>query len=237
MNNKLSNSKRRSDKDNKGRKLYKGESQREDGRYEYRYTDSNGNRKSLYSWKLNAGDPIPQGKKKGLSLRELELQIEKDTHDGIVSTYITVDGLWEKFLNTKKNLKDSTRNGYIYSYNKYIKPEFGAVRVSEVKYSNILCFYNYLVHDIGMGINTIEIIQNILHPMFNMAVKDNCIRTNPTAGVMKELKRTNNFEKKKRHALVASLTVAKIRTDNLKNVQIYMLAIRCFCVIIVKKTG
>ena len=192
---------RRSDKDAKGRKLYSGESQRVDGRYEYRYTDANGKRKSIYSWKLNANDPTPQGKKKGPSLRELELQIERDKYDGITTPNITVDDLWNKFISTKKDLKDSTRNGYIYNYNKYIKPQFGNTTISSVQYSNILCFYNYLIHDVGLDIRTVEIVQNILHPMFRMAVKDNSIRSNPTDDAMKELKKNNKGTYKKVHAL------------------------------------
>ena len=201
MNKTINKVTRRSDKDTKGRKLYKGESQREDGRYEFRYTDANGKRQSVYSWKLNANDPTPQGKKKGLSLRELELQIEKDKYDGISNPNITVDDLWKKFIFAKKDLKDSTRNGYIYNYNKYIKPQFGNARISSVKYSDILCFYNYLIHDVGLDIRTVEIIQNILHPMFKIAVKDNSIRTNPTDEVMQELKKNNKSDDKKIHAL------------------------------------
>lgn len=36
-------------KDNKGRVLRTGESQRKDGLYEYRYTDANKKRRSIYS--------------------------------------------------------------------------------------------------------------------------------------------------------------------------------------------
>ncbi len=192
---------RRSDKDIKGRKLTKGESQRADGRYEYRYTDSNGVRHSVYSWKLYPTDPAPKGKKKGLSLKELENQIMKDKIDGITATNITVDDLWYKFLISKSKLRDSTRNGYIYTYNKYIKPKFGNVKITDVKYSNILSFYNYLLVEVGMEVTTIQIVQNILHPMFNIAVKDQIIRLNPTTDAMKELKKACNYEKKKIHAL------------------------------------
>ena len=201
MNKTINNVTRRSDKDTKGRKLQKGESQREDGRYEYRYTDANGKRKSVYSWKLTPTDPIPQGKKRGPSLRELKLQIEADRRDGISDANMTVNDLWKKFITSKRKLKDSTRNGYIYNYNKYIKPEFGNIRISEVKYSDILCFYNYLIHDVGLTVRTVEIIQNIIHPMFNLAVKDHAIRDNPSQDVMKELKENNDGDNKKVHTL------------------------------------
>ncbi len=38
--------------DNKGRKLQKGETQRKDGRYMYKYMDSTGKTKYIYSWRL-----------------------------------------------------------------------------------------------------------------------------------------------------------------------------------------
>ena len=39
-------------KDNKGRTLRNGETQQPDGRYKFRYTDENGERRTVYSWKL-----------------------------------------------------------------------------------------------------------------------------------------------------------------------------------------
>lgn len=39
-------------RDNKKRLLWEGEVQEQNGRYKYRYTDSNGKRKSVYSWRL-----------------------------------------------------------------------------------------------------------------------------------------------------------------------------------------
>lgn len=57
-------------KDSKGRVLKKGESERKDGRYQYRYNDAFGTRKTVYANGLN-------------ELRDLEKQIEKDIGDGI----------------------------------------------------------------------------------------------------------------------------------------------------------
>lgn len=64
-------------RDNKGRVLRSGESQRSDGKYEYKYADSNGERHSVYSWKLVATDKVPEGKQGGTSLRDMEKQIQK----------------------------------------------------------------------------------------------------------------------------------------------------------------
>ena len=40
-------------RDKKGRKLKDGESQRKDGRYQFRYTDISGERRYLYDWDLD----------------------------------------------------------------------------------------------------------------------------------------------------------------------------------------
>ena len=56
----MSNAKRR---DNKGRVLPMGENQLDDGRYVYRYTNPYGQRKTVYSWRLTASDPMPAGRR------------------------------------------------------------------------------------------------------------------------------------------------------------------------------
>ncbi len=47
-------------RDNKGRILRTGESQRKDGRYAYKYTDSTGKPQFVYAWKLVATDKTPR---------------------------------------------------------------------------------------------------------------------------------------------------------------------------------
>ena len=70
-------------KDSRGRKLLTNENQMKDGRYRYRYIDKNGQRKSVYSWKLVPSDKIPKGKKNDISLREKEKDINRNLEDGI----------------------------------------------------------------------------------------------------------------------------------------------------------
>lgn len=50
-------------RDSKNRKLLKGEYQKKDGRYMFRYTDINGKVRFIYSWTLTQTDRAPQGKK------------------------------------------------------------------------------------------------------------------------------------------------------------------------------
>ena len=69
-------------KDDKGRVLYTGESQR-NGRYVYKYKDYSGKMCYVYSNRLKPTDKTPPGKKPDLSLREKIEKIQKDKLDGI----------------------------------------------------------------------------------------------------------------------------------------------------------
>ena len=57
-------------RDHKNRILNRGESQRKDGRYTYKYIDAFGKTKYVYAWKLLPTDKAPAGKRKDLSLRD-----------------------------------------------------------------------------------------------------------------------------------------------------------------------
>lgn len=50
-------------------------------------------------------------------------------------------------------------------------------------------------------IRYMEIINTILHPVFTSAVRDGYIRSNPSDGVMADIKKSHTWEKPKRHVL------------------------------------
>jgi len=191
-------------RDNKGRILKQGERQREDGRYEYRYIDVKGATRSVYSWKLVETDKVPNGKKSTTSLRELERQLTRDVEDGI-NTYeannTSLNDFFDDYIETKYELKQSTRTNYKYMYKKYVYNKIGLRDIASLKYSDIKKFYIYLIKELGFKPNSMEIIHTILHPVFTIAVRDGLIRINPTDGVMTEIKRSHDWEKSKRHAL------------------------------------
>ncbi len=190
-------------RDSKNRILQNGESQRKDGKYEFKYVDVNGTRRSAYSWKLVATDKVPEGKRCELSLREMEKQIRRDLEDGIsthTANSITLNGLFDTYMSTKE-LKQSTRTNYMYMYKNYVSNVIGKKRIGSIKYSDIKKFYNSLIFEKKFKPNSMEIINTILHPVFTMAVRDGYIRTNPSDGVMAEMKKSHNWEKPKRHAL------------------------------------
>ena len=71
-------------RDSKNRILRNGESQRQDGRYAFKYIDATGKQQFVYSWKLEKTDKTSQGKWDDISLREKEKLILKDLDDEIV---------------------------------------------------------------------------------------------------------------------------------------------------------
>ena len=191
-------------RDSKNRILQNGESQRKDGKYEFKYVDVNGKRRSVYSWKLRESDSVPEGKRCELSLREMEKQIRRDLEDGIsthTANSITLNELFDTYMSTKE-LKQSTRTNYMYMYKNYVSNVIGKRRIGSIKYSDIKKFYNSLILEKKFKPNSMEIINTILHPVFTMAVRDGYIRTNPSDGVMAEIKKSHNWEKPKRHALI-----------------------------------
>ena len=188
-------------KDNKGRILREGEIQKADGRYEYRYYDAKGTRRSLYSWKLTEADTIPAGKRDCISLRELEKSATKDVLDGLVATRDTLNDRFEIYISDKPELRGSTRASYRYLYGKYIHDSIGNLRLSELTYSILKRLFNGFLYEQGLKPRTVLAIYNVLHPVFDVAVRDNYIRKNPMDGVIQELKKSDLWVTEKKHAL------------------------------------
>ena len=183
-------------KDNKGRILREGEIQKADGRYEFRYNDVAGKRRSLYSWKLTSSDTLPDGKRPCEDLRSLEKAILRDVQDGLkTQTRMTVDRLFEIYISGKTKLRGSTRANYRYMYGKYIHPELGSIQVESLKYSTLKSFFERL----DLSPNSVRAVYSILHPILELAVRDNYIRKNPMDGLLKEL----DLGYSKRHGLTA----------------------------------
>jgi integrase len=200
--------------DSKGRVLKDNELQRKDGSYMYRYRDENGDLKTEYSWKLVPTDKIPKGKRDGLSLREKEDLIHKDMVFGIDSSAkkkITLNQEFDKYMESKTELKDSTRTNYKYMYDNYVRDTIGKRKIADIKFSDVKAFYNSLIKEKGFKPNSMEIIHTILHPTFTLAVRDDVIIKNPTEGAMAEIKRSHNWEKPKRHALTEEQQTAFIK--------------------------
>lgn len=191
-------------KDNKGRILRNGEVQRSDGKYMFRYTDNYGKRHTVYSWKLVNTDKVPDGKRHSKSLRDMERDIQRDVDDNIRTNdakSITVDDAFSSFINLRTDLRTTTRCDYICLYNKHVKDVLGKTKIKNVKFSDIQKLYIGMVQDKHLKASTVQSVHSFIYQMFNSAVLDNIIRTNPASGVLKSLKKVIDSEQEKRHAL------------------------------------
>ena len=90
-------------KDNRGIQLKTGETQLANGKYRYRYFDDTGKAHEVTSWTLRKEDPTPDGRKPGLSLRELEAEIKKQLEQGVRAwdASITVAELCKRYIEEK----------------------------------------------------------------------------------------------------------------------------------------
>ena len=188
--------------------LKAGESQRPNGTYDYRWTGRDGKRHAVYAKTLE-------------ELREKEAQIENDRFDGIKAEarYVTLNEMFTLWCQVKRGLKNNTFENYKYMYNIFVWPTFGKSRISTLKKSDVKRFYNQLVDDRQIKASTMENIHTVLHQVLQMAVDDNYIRSNPSDGVLKELKQSHVFKTEKRRGLTKP--EQELLLDYLKNHQIY----------------
>lgn len=178
-------------KDKKGYALRTGECQRTDGRYSYSYTDRTGVRRSIYAKTL-------------VDLRAREKQLHRDYDDGIdpvKAARLTINDVYDRYISQKYDLKPTTRANYIYMFNHFVRDTFGRRKLQEIRYTDVKEFYYSIILEKKMKACTLESIHTQLHPAFQMAVRDGLIRTNPTDGVMAEIKKSRLWDKPKRHSL------------------------------------
>jgi len=178
-------------KDSRGYTLKTGESQRKDGRYSYSWTDRLGERKVIYAKTLQ-------------ELRLKERKIIRDIEDGVdpqAAERLTLNDIYDKYIDQKYDLKATTKANYQYTYDHFVRDSFGKNKLISIKYTDVKKFYYGLIQDDGLSSATLDNVHTVLHPAFQMAVRDGILRVNPSDGVMAEIKKSHLWEKPKRHAL------------------------------------
>lgn len=153
-------------KDNKGKVLNKGESQRKDLTYMYRYKDLNGERKCVYAKSLN-------------DLRKKEKEIFKNLNDGIYTNSYTLNQLFDRYLEQNVNIKPRTKNKYHVEYDRWVsKTWIGKKQISSLTKSDIVLFYKELSQKKGYSNGTIKCIHKYINGSLKMAFQDDLIRRN-----------------------------------------------------------
>ncbi len=177
-------------KDSKNRVLRTGESERKAGGYDFRWRDRRGKRHSIYAHTLE-------------ELREKEKEVMLDDSRGVKPDARTakLNERYEVWRDLKRGLKDNTFQNYIYMYEMFVKPDLGQMRISQIRHSDVKRFYNTLYEERGLKVSTIDNIHTVLHQVFELAVQDNYIPSNPSDKALKELKLIHNTDSQKRRAL------------------------------------
>ena len=167
-------------KDNKGRLLKIGESQRKDGRYAYKYQDKNGKSKFMYSWRLTDTDPVPKGKRFCRSLRDLERDLQRDLMDGIDSSgkKMLLWQLYEKHNALKPNVRQSTETGRKYLMDILKSDTLGNMSIEAIKPSDTKEWAIRMKKN-GYSYQTINNHKRSLKACFYTAINDDLVRKNP----------------------------------------------------------
>lgn len=166
-------------KDNKGKVLNKGETQRKDGTYMYRYYNNYKERKTVYAPTLN-------------KLREKEKKINHDIMDGIYTSDSTVNQIFERYLEQNVNIKPRTKYKYKTEYERWIADTYiGKSKINKIVKSDIILFYKELSEK-GFSNGTIKCIHKYINGIFEMACEDDIIRKNFTKKCIEPYKKTNH---------------------------------------------
>jgi integrase len=177
-------------KDSKGRVLKENETQRPDGTYSYRWRTADGKRHAVYGRTLE-------------ELREKEQTVLKDKSDGIRTNAqkVTLNDIFDMWVQLKKGLKENTFQNYIYMYEQFARDDLGQLKITTLKRSDIRRYYNRLIDERCLKIATVDNIHTVLHQVIDLAVEDGYLRNNISDNALKELKQARNLFTEKRKAL------------------------------------
>jgi len=191
--------------DNRGRVLLRNEFQLKNGSYTYRYFDEiSGKRKCVTSWRLIPEDESPDPDDERDCLRNIEIKIEsvqKRYRRRLPKPGYTLNDFWDKYLSLKCEVAESTLVGYIYTYNRHIRPELGSKLVTALHSTDIKRFYIKKIGEDNLSISYVDGMSKILEPILELAVSEGYIDINPAKGVIKGLKRRKDWNPKVRESL------------------------------------
>lgn len=166
-------------KDTKGRVLKNGEYQEVNGRYVFKYY-VDGKRYVIRSWKLVRNDKVPDGKRDGLCLRDMEknIQFKLNEYVKFEGANLTVSELVEKYDQQKLGIRKNTMVGHT-TVRRYLeKDPFGKKKIETVRIIDAKQFMIQLKEE-GKSYSTLCSYRGVIRPAFRMAVDDELISRNP----------------------------------------------------------
>lgn len=159
-------------KDNNGKELGKGIRQNKNGRYEARYIDRFGNRRSLYaSSKVEIRD-------------KLQKALKENAQKESVRRRLTVTQWYREWMKTYKEpvIRPNTKRHYEHIFEAHILPKLGDMYMDEVRQMHVKNLINVLDAR-GYQWETQNKVRILLLDMFNIAMENDYALRNPAKGV------------------------------------------------------
>ena len=156
-----------------------GEYQEANGRYVFKYY-VDGKRYLIRSWKLVKSDKVPDGKRDGLCLRDMEknIQFKLNEYVKFEGANLTVSELVEKYDAQKLGIRKNTMVGHT-TVRRYLgKDPFGKKKIETVRIIDAKQFMIQLKEE-GKSYSTLCSYRGVIRPAFRMAVDDELISRNP----------------------------------------------------------
>lgn len=159
-------------KDSKGNELGRGIRQNKNGRYEARYIDRFGNRKSIY------------GTSKVEVRNKLQTALKENAEKVSVKRRMTVKQWYKEWLDAYKIpvIRPNTRRHYEHIFDTLILPEIGEMYVDEVRQIHIKNLINSLDAK-GYQWETQNKVRILVLDMFNIAIENDYALKNPSKGI------------------------------------------------------
>ena len=159
-------------KDSKGKELGKGIRQNKSGRYEARYIDRFGNRKSVY------------GTSKVEVRNKLQEALKENAEKETVKRRMTVVQWYDKWMEIYKIpvIRPNTKRHYEHIFNTIILPELGEMYLDEVRQIHVKNLINMLDAK-GYQWETQNKVRILILDMFNIAIENDYALKNPAKGI------------------------------------------------------
>lgn len=159
-------------------KLKKGEYQRSNGSFEFKWYDDFGRRYSVYA------ETLPE-------LRAKEEKIMRDRAEGLSCSEqnLTLNAYFELWKQLKTGIRESTLSSYVKPYRLYVESQIGNTKLKDINYSSLVIFYKRLAEEKGLSLSTIININKVISMILDVAVRDGVLRNNPCVGALKDIRR------------------------------------------------
>ena len=166
--------------DSKGNRLFKGERERKDGRYEYRYTNHEGEQHSVYAGRLQQ-----------LRIERAKIAYQEQTSILLGVSELLLNDVFDIWITGKQELKFTTLRGYRQLYDSHIRGGFGKKSIEDITPNDVKHLYHVLKLERRLSAETICRLQNVLFQVFQYAFDSNLIWKNPAFRATKEIRRNH----------------------------------------------